>query len=132
MRDGFLRHRAAYEATEEHGPDKDHFVRADMALTKRIAGVIEQHYAGHPWHIQVSHEQGIAKIQIPHLMGAVNWYVIPLTLLKSDPTLRLVVRAGGEILERYRIPRQPFGRDDFLKALSSIPIGRRSHGFVPH
>ena len=104
----------------------------DLALTKAVAATMETHYPGHPWRVEVSHRQGIIKIQLPILMGATNWYVVHITSL-GNWTIgqRKIMRACGEILERYRIPRHNFSLDHFLAARSAIPIHRRSHGFVP-
>lgn len=112
-------------------PTEDPHVQADVALTNRIATVIEQHYAGHPWMIEVSHAQRCAFISIPLFMGQTKW-VLHIDKLASDPGLRAVVRAAGEILERYRIPRQRFSPDHFLAALHGIPANRRGRaGLIP-
>lgn len=94
----------------------DPHVAMDLALTKRIADVLEHHYPGHPWMVQVSHAQGIAYIKIPILMGRNSAYILHLDRMASDPTLKCVMRAGGELLEKYKVPRQPFLIDHFLVA----------------
>lgn len=129
-RDGYL---PVIGATEESIPE-DPFRQRDLFLTNRIAETIDLHYPGHPWKVIVSHQQGVVRIQIPHFMGVQNWYVIKIKNLTSDPGLRRVVRACGEILERYQIPRSNFSRDHFVNALNAIPQNKRGriHGYVPN
>ncbi len=106
--------------------EADPFKAADLFLTGQVADVLQRHYPGHAWLIEVSHAQGVVMLSIPLFMGR-NKFVLHMTNLKSDPGLRRVVRAGGEILERYRIPRQRFGLDHFLTALDAVPIHKRAH-----
>jgi hypothetical protein len=105
--------------------------QADLALVRAVAAIVESHYGGHPWRIEASHAQGIVKIQLPVLMGPTNWYVIHISSLKGEDGRRKIVRACGEILERYRIPRHSFSLDHFLAARNAIPLQRRAHGLLP-
>jgi hypothetical protein len=112
-------------------PEDDPFAFADMHLTRRIAAVVEEHYPGHPWLIEVSHRQGIVRLSIPALMGGQNCYVVHIGALKSDPGMRAIRRGCGEILERYRIPRSGFRPAEFLSAVQARPLFERLHGAVP-
>lgn len=114
-------------ATGEHDP----FVRADRALTLAVADKLERHYPGHPWLIEASHKQGVVMISIPIFMGWKRKYVIHISALKSDPGMRHVVRAGGEILERFKMPRQAFSDTDYVNALNAMPsFARGRHGLA--
>lgn len=99
--------RVAYHAPGmvEIGAAVDHHKAADFEMTKRIGQTLAQHYPKICWGVRVDHAQGIAMVQIPELMGATGQYVLKLADLASDPGLKAVVRAGGEILERFRLPR---------------------------
>jgi hypothetical protein len=124
---GFIAPKTTYERpglgeTDEADPHK----AADLFLTAQIAETIQKHYPGHAWMIEVSHAQRVAMLSIPLFMGRNKW-VIHIDTLKSDPTQRAVMRAAGEILERYKIPRNAFGLDDFLMALEGIPKSKRAH-----
>jgi hypothetical protein len=128
---GFVVPKLRHERTGGGSAGRDPLLSADLMMTKRIAEVVQAHYPGHPWLVEVNHEQGIAMISLPLFMG-VNKYVIPLWVFKTDPMFRCVVRACGEILERYRIPRQRFSLDHFEAALSEIPPWLRARkGLVP-
>lgn len=128
---GFTRPQMNYEPPGEgfeHDPKKV----ADLALTKAIADALQIHYPGHPWLVEVDSAQGVAFLSIPVLMGAQNRYVIHLDALKSDPTMKCVMRGAGEILERYRIHRGKFSDSDFLTALDKVPKWVRGNkGMVP-
>lgn len=105
-------------------PEHDPFAQADIRLARAVGGMLNSHYPGHAWYVEVNHKQGVVMINIPVLMGQQR-YVVKLHTLKSDPGMRSIVRAGGEILERYRMPRSGISIDEFQAALSAQPIGRR-------
>lgn len=117
-------------------PDKslkdDPYAAADAELAQKIYSVVNRYYPNHPWKIISNIEQGIVQINLPLFMG-INYYVIKVSHLKNDPSLKLVKNACGEILERYQIPRQGFDRDHFQTAVAAMPYGTRGsiHGFVP-
>jgi len=130
-RDRFVAPKRATYVHPDQGDDprQDPNAQADVTLTYRIAGVLERHYPGHPWLVEANTKQGIATISIPLFMGQ-HKYILHVAAMATDPTLRSVARAGGEILERYRIPRQRFSPADFISARDAVPLhrlGRRGH-----
>ncbi len=128
-RDRFVAPKRATYVRPGEGDEHDPHAQADVTLTYRIAGVLERHYPGHPWMVEANTRQGVAMISIPLFMGR-HKYILHVAALASDPMLRSVVRAGGEILERYRIPRARFSASDFVSARESLPlhaIGRGGH-----
>lgn len=101
-----LSHRVAYLAPEHlltEGKSDPH-KQADISLAHEIGAKLAQHYPRIPWAVRVDGGQGVALIQIPAIMGATGHYVLMLSTIASDPSLACVMRAGGEILERYRMP----------------------------
>ena len=125
--DGFSQAKFSYEQPGLGEIDeRDPFQAADLTLAGRVADAIQRHYPGHPWMIEVSHEQGVVMISIPLFTGR-HKHVIHIKTLKSDPALRKCINAAGEILERYRIPRNRFNVDDFLTSLDGIPKHQRAH-----
>jgi hypothetical protein len=92
----------AHEAPSEGGidPDKDW----DETVCRAIGRLLHGEYRGHDWQVWVSRQHGIAKIWLNCLMNPAYPYVLHLTELLRP---RDVITAGGEILERYNIPRSP-------------------------
>lgn len=79
---------------------------ADLDTARKIAEVLHRHYPGHLWAVHASAETGIATIHNLRLSG--RWgFVIRLQELNHDRMLKMVVRAGGELLERWRLSRGP-------------------------
>jgi len=83
---------------------------ADYDMAKKIAETLHSHYPGHLWGVKCSHEQGIATVLNLRLSG--RWgFIIHLKNIQNDPSLKSVIRSGGEILERYRLKRGEFDQD---------------------
>lgn len=113
---GFTTKKITHDPTGIADGEVDPFLAKDLALTKRMAEVLERHYPGHPWMVQVSHAQGVAYVKLPILMKRNQAYILHIDRMAMDPTLRCVMRAGGELLEKYQVPRTPFLLDHFLNA----------------
>lgn len=128
-KNGFTKQRFQYDSTGTVDGQDPHHAR-DLALTKRIAQVLERHYPSHPWMVEVNHAQGVAFISLPIIMRKGQKYVLHTDNLASDPNLRAVVRAAGEILERHNVPRSSFRLDHFLHARAANPVNR-PRLFVP-
>lgn len=88
-----------HERSEE-GPDP-HAAWDDM-VCRAIGRVLHSHYRGHDWNVWVSRASGIAKIHLSALMSPQYPFVIRLHEGLSPED---VIRAGGELLERFNIPR---------------------------
>lgn len=92
---------------------------ADFDMAKRIAETLHAHYPGHLWGVKCSHEQGIATVLNLRLSG--RWgFVIHLRKILDDPSLKTVITAGGEILERYRMKRGQFSEDEYSQLHSDF------------
>lgn len=113
---GFTDKQITHDPVGIDGEKVDPFLARDLALTKRMAEVLERHYPGHPWMVQVSHAQGVAYVKLPILMKRNQAYILHIDRMSMDPGLKCVMRAGGELLEKYQVPRTPFLLDHFLTA----------------
>lgn len=113
--------------------EQDPAARADVFLAKHIGERLNHWYPGHAWFVEVSHVSGIAKISIPLVMGPDRAFVLHIKAIHSDPSMSLVMKAGGEILERYKMPRAGFDTADFMAAIKKYaPLGRpRTSDSVP-
>lgn len=114
---GYNNRTLSFEATDELELRR---ASADKALAIQISDVIQQHYPGHRFVVKVSSRQQIVQIQLAPFMGNL-WYKIGLPYLVNDPSMKRVIRAAGEILERFRMPRAGFSLDDFLRARAQVP-----------
>lgn len=90
-----------HQRSEEDGEQDPHAAWDDMVCCA-IGRVLHSHYQGHDWNVWVSRKAGIAKIWLSCLMNPQFPYVMKLSesIQPSD-----IMRAGGDILERYGIPR---------------------------
>jgi hypothetical protein len=83
---------------------------ADISLAAAVFHVLERHYPGHRWRVNADHAQGIVTVQLQYLDAVRRWanygYLLKIANLKSDPGMKAVVRAGGELLERYGLSRE--------------------------
>lgn len=90
---------------------------------------LQKHYPlyQYGWRIKVdTREQGgVMTLQNEYLSGQMG---MTLHLNKVDPELKAIVRAGGELLERYRQSRKKTGNiHDRLAELRVNNIGRAVH-----
>jgi hypothetical protein len=96
---------------------------ADMDLGKKIMDVLEKHYPLHAWFVDCNHEAGTATIQLMYqgrnekLMIWKWGYMLHAHRLDEDDMLTLekkVMRAGGEVLERYNMRRGALTENDLI------------------
>lgn len=88
----------------------------DLATSKQIAERLNAAYPGYLWAVHIQWRQGIATVRNLSLSGV--WaFVVHLTLVASASELEAkALRAGGEILERYRMRRGPIDYDAYDSA----------------
>ena len=99
----------------------------DAMLAKKIGERLELDYPGHYFLTEVMRDQGVAVIRHP-LLPAKMGVVIHMKTLASDPALRSVMRAGGEVLERFNIDRGRYNRDNYravAEAKQSVRFGTK-------
>lgn len=96
-------------------PD-DRATLLDMALSKQIAEALHKHYPNQLWGVNVESRTGLITIRNLYLAG--NWgYQLKMGNVYSASALEKdAVRAGGEILERFRMNRGTFDADQWSSA----------------
>lgn len=115
-----MRVRAYGERAGRSGETKA--IPGEVRLCKEIYRVLSAHYPGHPWAIEVHAEQGFVFITIPPLLGA-NWgYVLPFGPLDGDTFRASVIRAGGDLLERFEIPRSTIDMARYIELEAKHPL----------
>ncbi len=97
--------------------DQQDIPAADRVLMVAIYNKLQEHYPGHPWRVTADHEQGYAAVLLQYFAGLPRYsdkfgFRLFTSTLNSDPDLRSVVRAGGELLERFGLSRHVYRVDD--------------------
>lgn len=83
---------------------QDGISASGMMLVKRTAEALNKHYPGHLWAVNINEDGGVITVMNLALSG--SWgFLLKLKTVQEDPDLRSVMRAGGELLERYRLRR---------------------------
>lgn len=94
----------------------------DFDHAKACAEALTKHYPGYAWAVNVSSETGMVQVRNLTLSG--DWgFNIHLARINSDPSLKVVIQAGGEILERYKVKRGKIDQDE-VDSLPTDFIGR--------
>jgi len=76
-------------------------------IAGNLAEVLIKHYPAHLWGVNVDLRGGIVQVTNMRLSG--RWgFVLLLKDVLADTTNRLIINAGGELLERYRMKRTGF------------------------
>ncbi len=89
----------------------------DEVVAKNMAETLHKHYPGHLWAVTVSGKDGVADVRNMALSG--NWgfrLKLPAVYSASDWDRR-VMRAGGELLERFKVARGTADQD----TLNNLP-----------
>lgn len=94
---------------------------ADMATCKLVYETLCEQYPGHQWMVGADAFAGTVEIKLLYLNPLKPWdrygCRIHLASLKTAHGLRKVIRYGGELLERYGLPRRGFREGDNMKAI---------------
>jgi hypothetical protein len=94
----------------------------DLILAKEMADALHAHYPGHMWAVTVQGAQGVADIRNFGLSGRYGYRLRLVDNYSFSDYKARVIRAGGEILERYRVPRGQ-ACQDILAALPTTFAG---------
>jgi hypothetical protein len=92
-----------------------------VLLVKRMADLLERHYPGWMWCVQPDERGGVVNLFSLRLSG--EWgYRFRIMDIQGDPKVcdPKIVRAGGEILERFRVPRGTYKYSDWKQAPKDI------------
>lgn len=92
----------------------------DQKLADRSAKLLIAHYPGYPWCVRCSSRQGILTVRLL-IVGYEQFtslfhFVMHLKDVHADPNLRCVVRAGGELLERWGLARRGIDLAEYMAA----------------
>lgn len=115
------------DVSEEASPEEKARALRDVGLAKRIGEHLDLTYPGHFFMVKVDSRNGVAQISFP-LMPQGFYYVVHLSRLNADPGMKCITKAGGELLERFFIPRGRYRSDLWSEA--STKYRRVKHGLL--
>lgn len=81
-------------------------------LVKSAGDTLERHYPGWLWMIRPDEHGGVCDFFSLLLSGSLA-YTLHIPTMQNDPNLKCVVRAGGEILERFGFKRGPYSTEEW-------------------
>ena len=88
-------------------------------LVKDIMDMLERQYPGWLWAVQPHPGESVIRIFSMRLSGEYG-YTIKTSDIQYDPNLKEAIRAGGEILERFRCPKRAHQPGDTLTLMKDI------------
>lgn len=92
-----------------------------MALAKEIGDKLHEHYPGYPWAVSVNNGSTQGTVNIYNWALSQRYgYVLHLTTVQNDPTLKCVLLAGGELLERGRLLRGE-AQGEYAEVIDGLP-----------
>lgn len=108
---------------------------ADVDMCIAVGEDLTQHYPGHPWQVGCNHESGMVTITLGYPGGQTKggdqfqWgYCLHLSDLMSSGAQKRVMRAGGELLERFGVARRAGDANAIVDAMAH---GLDRSGAVP-
>ena len=89
------------DTVTEMSTDRPAIPILDQITAANMADTLHKHYPNYRWAVFVSSEQGIAKVYNLDLTGQHAWVLHLDVMFSATDWDRRIMRAGGEILERY-------------------------------
>lgn len=94
----------------------EHVHPIDYAISKQVSEVLHKHYPDWLWAVNVDHRSGMIDIRNVHLTGQYGYRLKMGATYSASSLERDAIRAGGEILERFRVARGRFDEDRYATA----------------
>mgnify|MGYP001560467377 CR=1 FL=1 len=85
----------------------------DIAVQKEIAAILHFNYPGHGWVVECKHDQGVASIKNIYASTLYGMVIHLNNITNAKARRALVVKLGGELLERFGLPRGKFNAQDY-------------------
>ena len=93
---------------------------ADIEICKSVSEVLQKHFPGHLWLIGADHKAGTVVIDLPYAkpmrLREMRFMLYISTCLGSDAE-KHIMRAGGELLERFGLARGEAKQESYQQAL---------------
>ena len=85
---------------------------ANYTIAKDVAETLNKHYPCHAWCVNANIETGIVTIFNLRLSGKWGFY-INMDDLVNDSSMKIIINAGGEMLERYNLSRGELKQSEY-------------------
>jgi hypothetical protein len=95
----------------------------DYVLAKNAAETLHKHYPGHLWAVSVDRQARMLDVRNLALSGRWGFRIALQPVYSGTQFDKLVMRAGGELLERYRVRRGAADHD----VLTYLPVDLAGH-----
>jgi hypothetical protein len=102
----------------------------EFGVAKTIFEKLWEHYPGYDWKVKVDSIGGIATVQLPRLHHSTIAYIVKLDDMASDPNLLTIRKAGGELLERFKLVRARVNRAEYTDAIRNRPFAFRKSDYI--
>lgn len=93
----------------------------DLVMAKEMADALHNAYPGHLWAVTCDGKAGMADVRNLYLSGTWGFRLKLNAIYSASEFKKDVIRAGGELLERYRVARS---RADYGQ-LATLPVDFR-------
>ena len=90
----------------------------DFVIAREMAEALHQAYPGHLWAVSCSGETGMADVRNLMLSGSWGFRLKLKDIYSGSAFKKDVIKAGGELLERYRVARGRFNAEN----MASMPV----------
>jgi hypothetical protein len=93
----------------------------EEGLCAKIFTKLWEHYPMYDWKVKVdaSPQVGIVSIKLPRIHHSALGFNFPVDMLAADPGMRIVVKAGGELLERFKLTRGKANKAEYTDLIRS-------------
>ncbi|MBF0212367.1 MAG: hypothetical protein HQM00_02245 [Magnetococcales bacterium] len=94
----------------------------EQEVARRCLQVLHLHYPGYDW--EVNCHGGV--VEVFNLTLHPNFgFRRKMSELSNDPSLRLIMRAGGELMERFHVTRTRLAMGQLMEMVMARPRGLR-------
>ncbi len=87
----------------------------DLKMSAEVGEKLHKHYPGWAWAVHANTTGGVVDIWNPALDMKYG-FRLHISDINSDPLLKCVIKAGGEMLERFKMARGKFSLDEWMAA----------------
>jgi hypothetical protein len=87
---------------------------AAKEMSDSVGPLLASTYPGYRWRVEADPKNGIVDIRCEHTNCKFGYTLIPSRYYSETQWRAAVIKAGGEILERFNMSRRSFDAVDFL------------------